>query len=80
VRQIIRYSASGPWCRIGAIFGGLVAPVLTYIAVNYNVGFGVAMMVGTLAGQVDALPRRVRAIYPSRARPASASDLHRFAC
>jgi SHS family lactate transporter-like MFS transporter len=30
--------------------GGLVAPVLTYIAVNYNVGFGVAMLIGTTVG------------------------------
>jgi SHS family lactate transporter-like MFS transporter len=31
----------------------LVAPVLTYIAVNYNVGFGVAMMAGTTVGLVS---------------------------
>ena len=37
----------------GAIFGGLVAPVLTYIAVTYNVGFGVAMMVGTTVGLIS---------------------------
>jgi SHS family lactate transporter-like MFS transporter len=27
--------------------------VLTYIAVNYNVGFGVAMMIGTTVGLVS---------------------------
>jgi hypothetical protein len=30
-----------------------VAPVLTYLAVTYNVGFGVAMMVGTTVGLVS---------------------------
>jgi MFS family permease len=45
-------TAAGFCYHQGAIFGGLVAPVLTYIAVNYNVGFGVAMMVGTTVGLV----------------------------
>ena len=38
----VRATAAGFCYHQGAIFGGLVAPVLTYIAVNYNVGFGVA--------------------------------------
>ena len=49
----VRATAAGFCYHQGAIFGGLVAPVLTYIAVNYNVGFGVAMMVGTTVGLVS---------------------------
>jgi MFS transporter, SHS family, lactate transporter len=49
----VRATAAGFCYHQGAIFGGLVAPVLTYIAVNYNVGFGVAMMVGTTLGLIS---------------------------
>jgi SHS family lactate transporter-like MFS transporter len=49
----VRATAAGFCYHQGAIFGGLVAPVLTYIAVNYNVGFGVAMMIGTTVGLVS---------------------------
>ena len=37
----------------GAIFGGLVAPVLTYFAINYNLGFGIPMLVGTVVGALS---------------------------
>ena len=37
----------------GAIFGGLVAPTLTYFAINHNMGFGVPMLVGTVVGAVS---------------------------
>jgi MFS transporter, SHS family, lactate transporter len=46
----VRATAAGFCYHQGAILGGLVAPVLTYIAVNYNVGFGVAMLIGTTVG------------------------------
>lgn len=46
----VRATAAGFCYHQGAIFGGFVAPVLTYIAVTYNVGFGVAMLVGTTFG------------------------------
>jgi SHS family lactate transporter-like MFS transporter len=49
----VRATAVGFCYHQGAIFGGLVAPVLTYIAVNYNVGFGVAMLVGTTVGLIS---------------------------
>jgi MFS transporter, SHS family, lactate transporter len=49
----VRATAAGFCYHQGAIFGGLVAPVLTYLAVTYNVGFGVAMMVGTTVGLVS---------------------------
>jgi hypothetical protein len=32
-----------------------VAPVLTYIAVKYDVGIGVAMMVGTTVGPIGSI-------------------------
>ena len=32
--------------------GGFVAPILTYFAINYNLGFGIPMMIGTCAGAV----------------------------
>jgi MFS transporter, SHS family, lactate transporter len=46
----VRATAAGFCYHTGAIVAGFVAPVLTYIAVTYNVGFGVAMLVGTLVG------------------------------
>jgi SHS family lactate transporter-like MFS transporter len=49
----VRATAAGFCYHQGAIFGGLVAPVLTYLAVNYNVGFGIAMLVGTTVGLVS---------------------------
>ncbi len=49
----VRATAAGFCYHQGAIWGGLIAPVLTYIAVNYNVGFGVAMMIGTIVGLVS---------------------------
>ena len=36
-----------------AIFGGLVAPILAYIALAYDAGFGVSMLVGTVLGAVS---------------------------
>jgi hypothetical protein len=32
----------------GAIWGGLVAPVLTYLTVQMNFGFAMPMMIGTM--------------------------------
>jgi MFS transporter, SHS family, lactate transporter len=49
----VRATAAGFCYHQGAIFGGMVAPVLTYIAVNFHVGFGVAMMVGTTVGLIS---------------------------
>jgi MFS transporter, SHS family, lactate transporter len=49
----VRATASGFCYHQGAIFGGLVPPVLTYIAVNYGVGLGVPMLAGTAVGVVS---------------------------
>jgi SHS family lactate transporter-like MFS transporter len=51
----VRATASAFCYHQGAIFGGLVAPVLTYIAVTYDVGFGVSMLVGTVVGAVSPI-------------------------
>jgi SHS family lactate transporter-like MFS transporter len=49
----VRAAASAFCYHQGAIFGGLVAPVLTYFAVNYNLGFGIPMLVGTVVGALS---------------------------
>lgn len=43
----VRATASGFVYHQGAIWGGFVAPVLTYYAVDMKMGFAVPMMVGT---------------------------------
>ncbi|MGE0224120.1 MAG: MFS transporter [Acetobacteraceae bacterium] len=43
----VRATASGFVYHQGAIFGGLVAPVLSYFAVERGLGFALPMMVGT---------------------------------
>ena len=49
----VRATASAFCYHQGAIFGGLVAPTLTYFAINHNMGFGVPMLVGTVVGAVS---------------------------
>ena len=44
----VRGTASGFVYHQGAIWGGLVAPVLTYLAVQMNFGFAIPMMVSTM--------------------------------
>src|SRR6185437_14193917 len=41
----VRATASAFCYHVGAIFGGLVAPVLTWFAVDQHLGFAVPMMV-----------------------------------
>ena len=49
----MRATASGFCYHVGAIVAGFVAPVLSYIAISYNVGFGIAMLVGTVVGLIS---------------------------
>ncbi len=49
----VRATAGGFCYHQGAIFGGLVAPVITYFAVNWHLGFAIPMAVGTLVGLVS---------------------------
>ena len=44
----VRGTASGFVYHQGAIWGGLVAPVLTYLAVQMNFGFAIPMMISTM--------------------------------
>ena len=46
----VRATAAGFCYHQGAIFGGLVAPVLAYLAIDWHLGFAIPMMVGTLGG------------------------------
>jgi SHS family lactate transporter-like MFS transporter len=48
----IRASAAGFVYHQGAIWGGFVAPVLTYLAVERQMGFALPMMVATMGGLV----------------------------
>ena len=34
----------------GAIFGGLVPPLVTYFATTYNIGFAIPMLIGACVG------------------------------
>jgi SHS family lactate transporter-like MFS transporter len=49
----VRATASAFCYHQGAIFGGLVAPILTYIAATYQVGLGISMLIGTVVGAVS---------------------------
>jgi SHS family lactate transporter-like MFS transporter len=46
----VRATAGGFCYHQGAIWGGLVGPVLTYLAVNLHLGFAIPMLIGTTAG------------------------------
>ncbi len=46
----VRATAGGFCYHQGAIFGGLTAPILTYLAVNLHLGFAIPMLIGTVAG------------------------------
>ena len=43
----VRATASAFCYHQAAIFGGAVAPVLTYFAVDYQLGFAIPMLIGT---------------------------------
>jgi MFS transporter, SHS family, lactate transporter len=43
----VRATAAGFVYHQGAIWGGLIAPVLTYFAVQMNMGFAMPMLIST---------------------------------
>jgi MFS transporter, SHS family, lactate transporter len=45
----VRATASGFVYHQGAIWGGMIAPALTYLAVEMKMGFALPMMIGTIA-------------------------------
>ena len=51
----MRATASAFCFHQAAIFGGAVAPILTYFAVNYHLGFAIPMLIGTLLGLVSLI-------------------------
>jgi len=51
----VRATASAFCYHQGAIWGGLVAPVVTYFAINHNLGFAIPMFVGTAVGALSVV-------------------------
>jgi SHS family lactate transporter-like MFS transporter len=51
----IRSTAIAVCFHQGAIFGGLVAPMLTYLATTYDIGFAIPMLIGTTFGLVSVI-------------------------
>jgi SHS family lactate transporter-like MFS transporter len=51
----VRSTGSGFCYHFGAIFGGLVPPVISYFAVEHEMGFAVPMLIGTLAGAASVI-------------------------
>jgi len=51
----VRCTASGFCYHVGAIFGGLVPPAISYFAVEQQMGFAVPMLVGTVAGATSVV-------------------------
>ncbi|HTI79886.1 MAG TPA: MFS transporter [Acetobacteraceae bacterium] len=51
----VRATASGFCFHQATIFGGLVPPVLTYFAINNQVGFAIPMLIGTTFGLVSVI-------------------------
>lgn len=49
----VRSTASAFCYHQGAIFGGLVAPVLAYFATTWNLGFAIPMLIGTVVGCIS---------------------------
>lgn len=48
----VRATAAGFCYHQGAIFGGLVAPILAFLAVDLHLGFAIPMLIGTVGGCV----------------------------
>jgi SHS family lactate transporter-like MFS transporter len=51
----VRATASGFCLHVGAIFGGLVPLVISYVAVEQQVGFALPMLIGTVGGAASAI-------------------------
>jgi len=51
----VRATAGGFVYHQGAIFGGLVGPVLAYLATSWNMGFAIPMLIGTTVGCVSLI-------------------------
>jgi SHS family lactate transporter-like MFS transporter len=51
----VRATASAFCYHQGAIFGGLVAPIITYFAASHNTGFAIPMLIGTAVGSISVV-------------------------
>jgi SHS family lactate transporter-like MFS transporter len=51
----VRATASAFCYHQGAIWGGLVAPVLSYFAIEHNIGLAIPMLVATAVGSVSVV-------------------------
>jgi MFS transporter, SHS family, lactate transporter len=51
----VRATASAFCYHHAAIFGGLVPPVLTFFAVDHQLGFAIPMLIGTSLGLVSVI-------------------------
>jgi MFS transporter, SHS family, lactate transporter len=55
----VRATASGFCYHQGAIWGGLVGPVVAYFAISMHLGFAVPMLIGTTGGLVSFILARL---------------------
>src|SRR5580698_4852718 len=51
----VRATASGFCYHQGAIFGGLVGPLLAYFATDWHLGFAIPMLIGTIFASVSLI-------------------------
>jgi MFS transporter, SHS family, lactate transporter len=51
----VRCTASGFCYHVGLIFGGLVPPVISYFAIEQQMGFAMPMLIGTLVGAASVV-------------------------
>jgi SHS family lactate transporter-like MFS transporter len=49
----VRATAAGFCYHQGAVWGGLVAPVLAYFATNWGLGYAIPMLLGTIAAALS---------------------------
>jgi SHS family lactate transporter-like MFS transporter len=49
----VRATAAGFCYHQGAIWGGLVAPILAYAGTAYHIGYAIPMLVGTIAAALS---------------------------
>ncbi len=51
----VRATAVGFCFHQATIFGGSVPPILTFFAINYQLGFAIPMLIGTTCGLLSAI-------------------------
>ena len=49
----VRATASGFCYHQGAIFGGLMGPIIAYFAISWHLGFAIPMLIGTTLGLIS---------------------------